>query len=78
MSTMLYNPVSKKWDIPWSGASPMLDDQGNWVVPIQPITYTYSGGILSTMSWGDGTYTWTVTYGNDGTNITSESKPVRT
>ena len=59
-------------------AEGLLDNQGNYVVPVGVITMTYSAGILATKSWTDGTYTWTITYGNDGTNITSISKPART
>ena len=59
-------------------AEGLLDNQGDYVVPVGVITMTYSAGILATKFWTDGTYTWTITYGNDGTNITSISKPART
>src|SRR3990167_1301242 len=45
-------------------AEGLLDNQGNYVVPVGVITMTYSAGILATKSWTDGTYTWTITYGN--------------
>lgn len=58
--------------------SGVLDSSGGYVHPSNfAHNYGYSGGLLITDIFTDGTNTWTKTFGNDGTNITSESKWIK-
>lgn len=55
------------------------DDQGNYINPAAwPQSYTYDGsGNLETISFTDGTFTWTKTFTYSAGNMTGESGWVR-
>lgn len=54
------------------------DDQGNYINPeAWPQVLSYSGGVLQTISFTDGSYTWTQAYTYTGSDLTGISLWVR-
>lgn len=80
MSFATGTPISDANPLPTRAAGNLLDDTGQTVCPdnyTQTLTYN-AAGTIATVSFTDGTSTWTQTYGYDANGrVTSISNWVR-